>query len=102
TWLRACWLAEAERALSQCLRRKRLFLHAVLTTLQPTDPPSTSWGSLPVSWLLVSPCDLTLTLFSSPLQKAVGLKVWARVEPHHNKVFPVDHHGAHNKIKYPA
>jgi hypothetical protein len=57
--------------------------------------------SLPVNWLLALPLDL----FSSCLQKALGLQVCARDEPHHNKkqiFFPVHNFGVHSVTKYPA
>jgi hypothetical protein len=76
--------------LHQCPRRKRLFLllHTVWHTLQLKVPPFSFLGFLmftPATWLL-SPClDILLTLSSSHFQKALGLKVCARAEPHYNK-----------------
>ena len=42
--------------------------------------------SLPVNWLLALPLDLWLTLFNPVYnkQKALGLKVCAKAESHHN------------------
>jgi hypothetical protein len=56
--------------------------------------------SLPVNWLLASPLDQSLSLFSS-LEKAFGLKYVLGPEPHH-KVFPIHNLSDHNMIKYPA
>jgi hypothetical protein len=58
--------------------------------------------SLPVNWLLALPLDLSLTLFSSCLQTALGLKVCARAELQDNKkqVFPIHNLWVHNVIKY--
>ena len=78
--------------------------------------------SLPVSWLLAPPLNLSLTLFTSCLHKALELKVCARakthhnylftvtvgwevcasVEPHYNKVFLGHSPRIHNVIIYPA
>jgi hypothetical protein len=57
---------------------------------------------LPLNWLLALLLDLSLTLFSSCLQKVLRVKVCTRAEPHHNKDFPVHNFGVHNVIKYPA
>ena len=56
--------------------------------------------SLPVNWLLASPLDQSLSLFSS-LEKAFGLKYVLGPEPHH-KVFPVHSLWVHSGIKYPT
>jgi hypothetical protein len=46
---------------------------------------SFSLCSLPVNWSLALPLDLWLTLFNPVYneQKVLGLKVFARTEPHH-------------------
>ena len=69
-------------------RRKRLLLllFTVLNALQLKDLSSLSLDFLIfiLSQLVALPLDPPLTLFSSCLQRALGLKVCARVEPHHN------------------
>lgn len=69
-----------------------LLLQAVLNTFQPVSLLSVYLGSLP-GYLLP-----LLTLG----QVYLALRLKAKAEPHHNKVFPVQNLGVHNVIKYSA
>lgn len=69
-----------------------LLLQAVLNTFQPVSLLSVYLGSLP-GYLLP-----LLTLG----QVYLALRLKAKAEPHHNKVFPVHTLGDHNVIRYHA